>query len=131
MACGQSPTVLQLVAAPLDHVSQGVDGHVDDLSNLAVLAHHQRPSLSSGRRCSIDPAEAAHIKLPIECFGRRAHSKGLPRARMFQCWMPSKKWLIRACAGALATVVALLVRGRCQPKGPRMWQSTATAREVR
>ena len=32
-------TVLHLVEALLDHVSQGGDGHVDALANLPVLAH--------------------------------------------------------------------------------------------
>ena len=35
----QPMAVLQLVETPLDHIAQRVDGHVDNRSNLAVLAH--------------------------------------------------------------------------------------------
>ena len=35
----QAATVLELVETTLDHVAQGVDGHVDDLAHLAVLSH--------------------------------------------------------------------------------------------
>ena len=40
VVAGCQPTaVFQLVEAALDHIAQRIDGHVDNRSNLAVLAH--------------------------------------------------------------------------------------------